>query len=106
MARHASRDGMDAKVDLATVVLEELGELFHHVLGLGNRHAVTRNDGHVGRRFQYVVGVFHGDRLDLALDHGLLVRDAGKAREQHVGERAVHRLTHDLGQDDARGTDQ
>ena len=52
---------------------------FHHVLGLSNRHPVPRDDGHVGRRFEHVVGIFHGDRLDLAFDHRLLVRNAGKA---------------------------
>ena len=79
MTRHPTRNGVDTKVDLTAIVLEKLGELFNHVLRLGNRHAVAGDNGNVGRCFQDVVGIFDRDRLDLTLDHRLLVGDAGKA---------------------------
>ena len=106
MTRHTPRNGVNAKVHFTAVILQKLGELFNHVLRLRYRHAIARNDRHVGGGLKNVIGVFHRDRLDLALNHRLLIGDTGKAREQHVRERPVHRFTHDLGKDDARGTHQ
>ena len=104
MTRHTPRNGVNAKVHFTAVILEKLGELFNHVLRLRYRHAIAWNNRHIGGRFKNIIGVFHRDRLDLTLNHRLLTGDTGKAREQNVRERPVHRLTHDLGEDDARGT--
>ena len=101
MAWHAPRHWVNTKVHFTTIVLQQLGELFDYMLRLGNRHTVTGDDRHVGRGLQNIVGVVDRNRLDLALDHGFLTGNAGEAGKQHIRERAIHRLTHNLSKDDA-----
>ena len=40
MARHPASHRVNAKVDFSTIFLQQLSQLFDHVLGLGHRHTV------------------------------------------------------------------
>ena len=100
--------GWMAYLTVGAAPFEDLGELAHGVLGLGDGHPVAGDDDERLRRLQ------NGDRL---VDRGLVVVDSGSAcrcgagrrrlhfaegAEQDVGERAVHRLAHLQRQQEAR----
>ena len=89
---------------------EQVGEVAHRVLRLRDRHAVA---GHDDQRAD--VGEQHGRVLARDLAHrargGGAPAGGGRgggaeASEQHVAERAVHRLAHELREQRARGADQ
>jgi hypothetical protein len=105
VAGHAAGHRVDGEGHLGAVLLEQVAELADHVLRLGDGHAVAGDEHDRLRGLEDEVGVVGDDRLDLALDLGGLLGGA-EAGEQHVRQRAVHGLAHDVREDDARGTDQ
>ncbi len=105
MAWHTAGNGMDGKCHFRAIAFQQLTQLPHHVLCLSNGHTVARHKRHTLCRFQDVIGIFGSQRLHFAFYLGCLLYSA-KAGEEDVREGAIHRLTHDVGQDDASSTDQ
>ena len=69
VARHPAGDRVDRVLHVDAALLEQLGQLAHRVLGLGDREAVARDDDHVlgvGQLDRDVVGA---DRADRAARH-------------------------------------
>ena len=101
---------MDAERHLLADAEENVGHLGHGVLRVRHRHAVARDD-------EDLVGVEEevGDRFGLDGEVGLLRlvllvllllgSALAEAAGQHVHERAVHRETHDVGENAAAGGD-
>ena len=87
------------------VALKDLAEFLNHVLGLGHSHPVTGHKTDVVGGFENVVGVLDRDGLNLTFD-GFTLFNGTETAEQNVGQRAVHRLTHDVGEDNTTGTNQ
>ncbi len=108
MAGHAARHRVDAVTHFRAVLLEQLSQFAHRMLGLGHRHAVAGYEDHGAGRFQQEVGVVRADGLRFAGDRAPPERwtPRPEAAEEHVAQGAVHGLAHDLGQDDAARADQ
>ena len=105
VARHAPRDRMDGVLHLTAALLDQLGQLAHRVLRLRHRHAVARDDDHALRVRELHGGVLrrdgpHGERR--AGRHCACRGAAAERAEEHVRERAVHRLRHRHGEQEAR----
>ena len=98
---------VDCKADVLALGAQTTGQLGHVLLGLCHSHTVTGDDDHA-------VGLFQGSSHTIGIDgnllafdfHGRAVRAATKAAKNNRDERAVHRLTHDVGQDRTRRTNQ
>ena len=107
MAWHTTCDWVNCKAYFTVVGFEYFAELFDGVLRLCDSHAVTGNDNHISSSFENVVGIFNRDRLHLASAAAARGLHGGtKAGKEHVDQGSIHRLTHDHGEDEARGTDQ
>ena len=100
--------GWMAYSTLDALRLEQLGQVAHGVLRLGHGHAVARDDDDALDAVEQHGDLFGRGGLDRLVDLvGVRrVRRRPHRAEEHVGQRAVHRLAHDVGQDDARGADQ
>jgi len=103
--RHAAGDRVDRVLHGHAHVRQLLGQLHQRVLRTGHRQAVAGNDDHgvgVGQQEGGVVG-----RTGLHVALQLRARRAAgigvgtEAAEDHVEERAVHRLAHDVREDRA-----
>ena len=68
MPRHPTGNRVNRVGNFTAVGFENLAELFHYVLCLGNCHAITRYEADIRGRFQNIVGVFNRDRFDFALN--------------------------------------
>src|SRR6266436_4831305 len=103
VAGHASGDGVNAEGDVDAALGERVEKFAHFVLRLRNGHAVARNDDHFVGGGENRGGFFGGGAFDGALLLGS--RGGGlnlpEAAEEYVGERAVHGLGHDDGQNEA-----
>ena len=105
MTGHATGDRVDREGHFRAILLEQIAELTDDMLSLGHGHAVARDEHDRLRCLENEVCIVGDDRLDLALDLGCLLGRA-EAGEQHVGQGPVHRLAHDVREDDAGGTNQ
>ena len=89
--------------------LERDGEIAHRVLRLGDGHAVAGDDDDRLRRGEHVDRVLDARLVDAGARReaarGGNARRVGRAEraEEHVGERAVHRLAHHHREQEARG---
>ncbi len=108
VTRQTARNRVDTKAYFNPACAQFLRDFRHRILRLRHRHAVAWSDDHRMRVFQHIGGVF---RIDFTvLTHFLIgtgrrtVRT--KATGDHANERAVHRFTHDVGQDRTGRTDQ
>ena len=109
VAGHAAGDGMDGVEDLDAALLELGGEVGDRALGLRHRHAVAGDDDHQARvgELDGDVGGARGARRPATAGRDERTTAAGPhAREEDVGDRAVHRLGHLLGEDRARRADE
>ena len=105
---------MDAVLDLDAALLQQVGQLAHVVLRLGHGQAVAGHDHHppgIGEHGRRVLGrnLAHRDvRREAAVSPGpgRSHFDLAEGAEQHIGERPVHGLAHEPGEDRARGADQ
>ena len=106
--RHAPRHRVDRELHHATALLDQVHELAHLVLRLRHRQAVPRDHDHLLRVCQLQRGFFDIRLLHHEPRRTLPARGRRRAEraEEHVRERAVHRLAHHLTQDDPRRTDQ
>jgi hypothetical protein len=98
---HAAGHRVDRVAHVDVAVLEQIGELARHVLRLCDRESVARHDDHPlgeGERDRDVLGA--GAAGDLVVSQVVATgRLATEGGEQHVRQRAVHRLDHDVGED-------
>ncbi len=98
----ASGDRVNAEGDIHTALGERVEQLAHFVLRLRHGHAVAGHDHHFVGGAENPGGFFRRGALDRALL--LHARGGGlnlsEAAEQHVGERAIHGLGHDDGQNE------
>ena len=107
VARQTSGHRMDGELDVDALRGELGGEVGHRVLRLGDGHAIARSDddlagiGQLGGEF---VGLDLGDLTGGTVV--LLGDGVTESTEDHRGERAVHGLAHDVGQDGTGETDQ
>ena len=98
--------GWMAYFDLTTVLLDQVGQLPHRMLGLSDGQAVAGNDDHQTGIGQPQRRILDGDLVDreplgaLAGTPSASVSPEGP--KEDVGKRAIHGLAHDLGEDQAR----
>ncbi len=99
---------MHAELNVNTLLLQQLSELRDRVLGLRNRHSVAGSDHDLPGRFQHVRNLFGRDLLvfTVLIPTGSSAFTGSEATQNDGKERAVHRLTHDVGQERTRGTNQ
>src|SRR5690625_49581 len=105
---HAARNRMDRVAHLGVIGFQQNCEFLHGMLRLSDRHSVTGHYDDVPCRFQHIVGVFRRYRRCLTLwaFSSRTGFQAAEATEQYVRQRTVHALAHDLGQDEAAGTNE
>ena len=110
MARHAAGDRMNGVGDFDAAFLELVGEGFHAVLRLRDRHSVSGNENNFARIREHdgdVVGAGAANLLrSSAAGCDLLAARRAERAEQYVGERPVHRAAHEDRQQRAARTDQ
>ena len=110
MTGHAAGHGVNAEIDLGAVLLEQVGQAAHRVLGLGHGHSVARHEHHAPHTVKQHGNLLGAGRLDLARVDVVGLGAAGDlgphAGEDDVGQRTVHRLAHDGGEDDPGRPDQ
>mmetsp|Transcript_19190 Transcript_19190/g.61045 ORF Transcript_19190/g.61045 Transcript_19190/m.61045 type:complete len:282 (+) Transcript_19190:362-1207(+) len=107
LARHASSHRVHTNAHLLALASEHADHIRQRVLGLGDRQPITRHDNHAVGVLQGIHRLVHVPQGHLALD--LLGRASCVVRpaaEKHIGQRAVHRTAHDVGENGARRTDQ
>ena len=92
---------MNAEAHVDALVAQQLGDLAHRCLRLGDRHAVARHDDHRTRILHDERGIFGAAGLDYLVAHVGCSSPAAltEPTEDHRDERAVHRLAHDVAQD-------
>ena len=107
MARHPTRDRVDRVLDLDTTFLQLVGQFPYRVLTLGNGEPVAGDDDDLAR-----IGEQGGDIFRRPGPHGFPFGARGACRtgghraegaEEDVAERASHGITHQLGEQRARG---
>jgi len=108
VARHAACDRVNGIGDLDALFFEVVGQFAQRMLGLRDRHAVTRHDDHRARVFHDEGGIVRRALLD---GTGLLracsrCSRCAEAAHDDREERAVHALAHDVGKNRARRADQ
>ena len=104
MSWHATCNWMDRKANASAALLDQLCKFAHRMLRLRNRHAVARHNDHISRIPDAHRRVFRrhaagGQTFRTLMRCGGLL--ATKRAEEHVGERAVHRLRHEDREDEA-----
>ena len=107
--RHSSGHGVNGVFDLDALLLQLVRHLAERVLGLGDGHAVARNDDHLRRVLHDEGRIVGATGLDAPVAHGpRRGRHAftPEAAEQHVEDRPVHPLAHDVAEDRTGGADQ
>ena len=108
MSGHTASDGVDTILDRAPTLLNEIRQLPDIVLGLGHRQAVSRHHDDAAGVRQH-----RGRVLGSHLTHRAVpvrpsttrrnhLRAGAERAKQHVGQRPVHRLAHDFGEDETR----
>ncbi len=100
MSWHASRDRMDGEFHAHTAIDQQLAQLPDLVLGLGHGHAVPGHDDDLVGIGHQDTGIGRFDRFERAAAFSDAGRLAGcsEITEQHVGDRPIHGLGHELGQ--------
>ncbi len=111
MPRHAAGDGVDRVLDLDALLLEQLGQLAHVVLRLRHGHAVAGDDDDLAGERELHGDVLGRRRADGAPVVGAHPRagaalDLPERPEEHVRDRAVHRLRHQQRQHRPGGADE
>ena len=108
MPGHPAGNRVDGVANLCAARLQQVREVTNGVLGLSDRHAVARHDRHDASRFEEqgsLIGAsaLGPSRIDVALRaaRGRFAQVAA----QHVPQRAVHGLAHDLREDEAGRSD-
>ena len=95
---------MHGELHVHAVLAQGVVQFAHAVLGLGHGHAVAGDDDHAAGGRHDLGRVFGRGALDGALfGVALAGLNLPESAEQHVGERAIHRLAHDDREDQARG---
>ena len=99
---------MDRVLHVHSSFLQQVADLSQFVLGLCDRQSVPGHDNH-----RIHVSELRGDRLGVRSHHRALADlgaiHAGRAAEPaegDIGERPVHALAHELGQNEPCGPDQ
>ena len=102
--RHAAGHRVDGELHLDPGFLEDRGHFPHLVLGMGHGHAVTRDDDDLRGVTHHRRRIETGEFLHAAADR--FARTTGHHRgEQDVGDRPVHGLGHQLGEQRTSRTD-
>ncbi len=83
MAGKAPGDGMDAESDVHAALAQLRRQLRNRVLGLGDRHAVTRSDDHPVCLGEELGGARD---VDLAVFAGLVIRRPGRLDPEPAGD--------------------
>ena len=102
MPGQAPSHRVNGKAHVLTLRAKTARQLGDRLLRLCDRHAVARHDDDglgFGQSVSHASGL-NGDLL--ALDLHLAAATATKAAQDHRDERAVHGLTHDVGQNGTR----
>jgi hypothetical protein len=93
----------------APLLLQNLHQVAHGVLGLSDRHAVARHDHDGTRALQQHCHFVGRCRFYAPTVHILRLRTrlgGNPHPKQHIAQRAVHRAAHNRREDDARRADQ
>ena len=106
MPRHTTCDGMNTEANFSPIFFQQLGQLFHHMLSLSDRHTVTWNNGHGAGGFQNIESVFSNDGLNFAFHFTGFHFSTAETGKQYIGQGTIHGFAHDLRQDDTGSTDQ
>ena len=111
VARHAARDGVDRVLDVDALRLEQLGELAHVVLRLRDGHAVAGDDDDLAGERRAARRRPRGSSRARCARRRARAAPAPRLHlperaEQHVRDRAVHRLRHHQREQGARGADE
>ena len=107
---HAAGDGVDGVPHLDALGLEQVRELAHVVLRLRDRETVAGHDDHalrVAEEDRRILGAHLAERAAVVRLRARGGRGRRSERaEEDVGQRPVHRLRHEAGEDRARGADE
>ena len=105
--RHPSRDGVNRISDKNPPALQNIHKLLQHVLSLRDGEPIPGHDDHRLSTLEDESGIHRcvADNRSLLRGSNRWIVFGADAREEDVGERAVHRLTHDVGEDDTRRSD-
>ena len=110
MARHAARHRVDRIAHRDAFLFQDIGHLAQRMLRLRHRHAIARHDDHRAGILQDEGGILGAARLDQPVGGpGRRRRGAAfgaETAQDHIEDRAVHALAHDVAQDRARAADQ
>ena len=110
MARHTACDRMNAKAHIDTLVTQITGDVVDRMLRLRNGHTISRNDDHASGVTQQFCCLDRAHRNHFAnrfsVSCGFYDRAARRAEApgDYADEIAIHRLTHDVGENRATGT--
>ena len=101
MTGHTSGDRMNGIGHFNAFCLQHIRHFPKRMLGLGNGHAVTRNNNHLRCIFHKERGIFRGTGFDRALFSARTTNSGSAAfrtesAQQDVKDRPVHALAHDV----------
>lgn len=107
LAGHATGNWVDCEADVDVILFQNFGDFSNGILGMPHSHPIARHDHNILRIDHHL-----GHRLNIRL-HMLLMLDLGRhlARRRprpkdHIIERPVHRLAHNIRQDGTRRPNQ
>ena len=109
MARHTACYRVNTVLNLCASGFHGISQFAHRVLGLSHGHTIAGHNDHTLGHFQHqshFIGLGTGNLagIDFICIH--YVTTGRHLAEQHIGQRAVHRDTHNLRQNQTRGTHQ
>mmetsp|Transcript_467 Transcript_467/g.1331 ORF Transcript_467/g.1331 Transcript_467/m.1331 type:complete len:493 (-) Transcript_467:1867-3345(-) len=103
LTRHPSSDGVNAELDIHALLSQHANHVSHSVLCPSHGKSVSRDNDHLLRAGHEVRSVSHRGLLVDSLDL-LRIGGLGDSSKNHVSERPVHCLAHNVRQNSTRGT--
>ena len=109
MARHTPCHRVNTVLDLGTLGFNCVSQLAYRVLRLGHSHTITGHDNHalsVLQQHSHFIGLSAGDFTGIDFIGINNLATGGHFAKQYIGQRTVHRHTHNARQNQPRGSDQ
>ena len=110
MAGHTTGNGVNSVLYISAVFFENLTKLPNLMLSLGHCQAISWNKCDRISSFKNIIDIFLACRLDFTLFFSTFacssLLDCSKTAEEDIGQRTVHRLTHNPGQNNTACSNQ